>query len=313
MSALRITDRSMATTVLAGLQGNLSRLAETQQHLSSGKLISRPSDSPTGTVSAMQFRGEIRRMEQYARNADDGIGWLATADKTLTSALDQVRRVRDLTLQGMSAGVAGAANAREALAVEIDSLRESLISLANTTYLDRPVFGGTTAGAAAYGPGGTYIGDAGVVDRTVGGGATVRVHTSGTAVFGTDLDPVDPSLPNSTQLFNVLADIATHLRADPAAAGFDPDALSGDLGNLDTAMNRMVSQLADVGARYSRTNQMREIADGRIIDLKMQLSGVEDIDLPKTITDLQLRQTAYQAALGAAARIVQPSLIDFLR
>jgi flagellar hook-associated protein 3 FlgL len=59
--------------------------------------------------------------------------------------------------------------------------------------------------------------------------------------------------------------------------------------------------------------QMRQAADDRVLSLTGQLSEVEDIDLPKTITELQLQQTAYQAALAATARVVQPSLVDFLR
>lgn len=326
MSLTRITDRSIATRVLAGLQGNLARLGATQQQLSSGKLISRPSDSPTGTVSAMQFRGEIRRMEQYVRNSDDGLGWLTTAEEAVSSAVAQTRRVRDLTLQGVSAGAGSSASAREALAVEIRSLRESLLGLANTKYLDRPVFGGTTAGAAAYGPSGdptepgyVYAGDTGTVERTVGEGAVVRVSTSAAAVFGPDRvdDPTDPdptkTIPNPDQLFNLLGQIADHLTDSSLTDADRHTALQADLGRLDTAMDRMVSQLANVGARYSRINQMRDIADNRIIDLRKQVSDVEDIDLPKTIMDLQLQQTAYQAALAASARIVQPSLIDFLR
>jgi flagellar hook-associated protein 3 FlgL len=43
------------------------------------------------------------------------------------------------------------------------------------------------------------------------------------------------------------------------------------------------------------------------------VSDVEDIDLPKTISDMQLQQVAYQAALAAGAKVVQPSLVDFLR
>lgn len=314
MSSFRVTDRSIAMNVLAGLQGNLSRIGDSQQQLSSGKLIARPSDSPTGTVSAMQYRGDLRRLEQYVRNADDGLGWLGTVDHTLTSTLEQVRKARDLTLQGMSAGVADAPNAREAIAVEIENLRDSLIGLANTSYLDRPVFGGTTSGAVAYDADGTYVGDSGTVSRTVGEGAVVQVNASAAAVFGADMSASDPTELNSTQLFTVLDNIAKHLRGEaPTTADDDPTTLDDNLGRLDTAMNRVISQLADVGSRYSRIDQMRKIAESRSIDLTMQLSGVEDIDLPKTIMDLQLRQAAYQAALGAAARIVQPSLVDFLR
>ena len=71
--------------------------------------------------------------------------------------------------------------------------------------------------------------------------------------------------------------------------------------------------LSTVGARYNQVEQMRQTADDRVLNLTTQLSNVEDIDLPKTITDLQLQQTSYQVALAAAAKVVQPSLIDFLR
>jgi flagellar hook-associated protein 3 FlgL len=43
------------------------------------------------------------------------------------------------------------------------------------------------------------------------------------------------------------------------------------------------------------------------------LAIAENIDLPKTIIDMQIRSTAYQASLGATAKIIQPSLLDFLR
>jgi flagellar hook-associated protein 3 FlgL len=68
-----------------------------------------------------------------------------------------------------------------------------------------------------------------------------------------------------------------------------------------------------VGARYNQLTQARQAADDKVLSLTSQLSDVEDIDLPKTLTDLQLQQTAYQAALAAAGRVVQPSLVDFLR
>ena len=58
---------------------------------------------------------------------------------------------------------------------------------------------------------------------------------------------------------------------------------------------------------------MQQFADDRVDALTSQLSDVEDIDLPKTISDMQLQQVAYQAALAASAKVVQPSLVDFLR
>jgi flagellar hook-associated protein 3 FlgL len=72
-TAFRITQRSVSTTMLQGLQANQGKLQKIQEQLSSGKQISRPSDSPVKTVETMQFRSELRRTEQYVRNADDGL------------------------------------------------------------------------------------------------------------------------------------------------------------------------------------------------------------------------------------------------
>jgi len=292
----RITERSLSDRALAGLQGSLTRLGDIQQQLSSGKLISRPSDSPTGTVQSLRLRDDIRRNEAYGRNADDGLGWLGMIDATLTGAMDQIQRVRDLTLQGMNTGASSSGQAQESVAVEIDNLRVALIGVANTTFLGRPVFGGTTAGAVAFDQSGAYVGDGGTVRRTVGAGASVRVDAAGTDVFGT----------GPTQLFTVLSDISRDLRGNPSALGTD-------LGNLDTAFKTLQNQAADVGARYNRVAQNKQLAADQVIELRNRLSDVEDIDLPKTITELQLQQTAYQAALAATSKVIQPSLVDYLK
>lgn len=294
---LRSTHQSIAARALVGLQGNISRLGSLQQQLSSGKQITRPSDSPTGAVSAMQLRSEIRTAEQHIRNAGDGLGWLGTIDATLSSVGTQMIRARDLTVQGISAGSVNMPGAREALAVEVDNLRESLISTANARYLDRPVFGGTTGAAGAYDKDGGYLGDAGKVTRTVGDGAPVRVDVTGPEVFGS----------GEGQVFAVLESISKNLRKG------DTSALSDDLGKLDAAFTKIKGTVSDMGARANRLETTRQTAEEKILSLRTQLSDVEDIDLPATIMQLQLQQVAYEAALAATAKVIQPSLIDFLR
>ncbi|WP_196470276.1 MULTISPECIES: flagellar hook-associated protein FlgL [Planomonospora] len=293
---MRVTESSISTRVLNNLQGNISRLGDIQQRLSGGKQLSRPSDSPTGTTSALSLRSDIRTQEQYTRNTDDGLGWLGTIDTALTSANSQVNRARELVLQGMSSGAGGSVGARTALATEIENIRDSLIGIANTTYLGRPVFGGAASGSVAYEKDGTYNGQGGEVLRTIGDNTKIPVNSDGKKVFGDGDD----------QLFKVLSDIADNLRNDPSALG-------DDLTRLDTNIKSMQTEVADVGARYNRVTQMRDTADSRILSLKTQLSDIEDIDLPKTITELTLQQTAYQAALAATAKVVQPSLVDFLK
>jgi flagellar hook-associated protein 3 FlgL len=294
---MRVTDGSITTRVLANLQRNVARSAQIQEHLSSGKQINRPSDSPTGTVSSMQLRGEQRINEQYSRNAADGLGWLDTVDSTLTQSLTQLNRARDLTIQSQSG--TSTPQSREAIAVEIDNIRQQLIGASNTTYLGRPVFGGTTAGSTAYDSDGVYQGDDGQVLRTIGANAQVRVGETGPAVFGDGT--------TSPDLFAVLEGLATSLRNNDTAA------LTAGQDDLDTAATQIKSVLSDVGARYNRVSQMSETALDRVVTLKSQISDVEDIDLPQTIMEMQLQETAYQAALAATAKVIQPSLIDYLR
>jgi flagellar hook-associated protein 3 FlgL len=297
MTAFRITQRSISARTTANLQSSLQRMSKTQEQLSSGKLIRRPSDSPVGTVSALRWRSEIRQTEQYVRNGEDALGWLGYADRMLTSSLDQVRRARDLTLQG--ANGSNGPNEREAIALEIEALRDSLIGIANSQHIGRPLFGGTANVTQPYDADGIYVAvPAGpeVVARTIGAGDNVRVNITGPEVFG----------PEGNNLFQTLTQIASDLRTDPANLG-------AGLTAIDERMRGITDALGEIGARYNRVEIMKNRATEQISALRGSLSEVEDIDLPGTIMDLQLQETAYKAALSATARVLQPSLVDFLR
>ncbi|WP_127498398.1 flagellar hook-associated protein FlgL [Actinoplanes solisilvae] len=293
----RVTDSSMRHRMLGDLNRNMARGQKLQEQISSGKQLSRPSDSPTGTVTSLQLRGEMRSTQQFARNADDGIGWLGVIQDKLGDASGQLIRARDLTVQGLSA--ANNSSARDAIAVEIDNIRQSMIGEANTKFLGRPVFGGTTPGSVAFDDAGAYVGNDGQTTRTVGPNAKVRIDATGAEAFGKN--------GSDTQLFKVLSDISTALR------GNDDVALNNALGNLDTAHDLLKSTLSGVGARYNRITQMKQSADDHLLSVTSQLSDIEDVDLPKAIMELQIQQTSYQAALAASAKVIQPSLIDFLR
>jgi flagellar hook-associated protein 3 FlgL len=292
----RVTDQSMTTKALSDLQRSAARGQKLQQQISSGKQLSRPSDSPTGTVTSLQLRGEVRATQQYSRNADDGLGWLGTIQDKLGDASSQVLRVRDLTVQALNSTDTDP-GAREALASEIDQVKATLIGESNSTYMNRPVFGGTTSGNVAYDGNGVYKGDAGQTTRTVGPNSKVRIETTGPEAFGT----------GNTQLFQVLTDISKDIRANNTST------LGDDLTNLDSAHDLLKSTLSDVGARYNRVTQMKQSSEDHLLSVSSQLSDIEDVDLPKAIMELQIQQTSYQAALAATAKVIQPSLIDFLR
>ena len=296
MPIQRVTQHMLSNRSVGALQTGLSRLAKLQEQMSTGRVLNRPSDSPTDTTSAMRIRSSIADVKQYGRNAADGNGWLTQIDSALTSANDQVLRARDLALQGANSGSSGP-TAREALAAEVDQIRSGLIDTANSSYLGRPVFGGVTAGAKAYDSTGTYIGTAGAVNRTISAGTTIRVDVDGQQAFGA----------SGSSVFDHLAALSTALRAGDQAG------ISASITALNADRDRITTTQTDVGSRQIRVEGAIQAASDDELKLNTSLSNVENADLPKTIVDLQMQQTAYQASLAATARVMQPSLLDFLR
>jgi flagellin-like hook-associated protein FlgL len=293
---MRITQRAVALTSLQGLNRNLDAVGKLQTQLTSGRLINTVSDSPTGTNRAMQTRDEQAATAQQARNISDAQSWLDQSDTALQTMLSTARRVRDLTVQGLSTGSASATS-QQALAIEVTSLREGLLSLANIQVQGRPLFGGVTSGGKAYDSAGAWVGQGGVpVTRRISDTEKIRVDITGPEAFGA---------PGS-DLFEVVQRIATDLVSDPAA-------LETHLADLDAIMNGMTAAVADVGTRASRLDRVAQINSDRALTLSSQLAETENIDLPNTIMRLQMQQVGYEAALSATAKAIQPTLLDYLR
>jgi flagellar hook-associated protein 3 FlgL len=292
---LRVTEGSASRGALSGLQVDASRLASLQQQLSSGRQITKPSDSPTGTVTALQLRSQLKQLNQYQANATDSIGWLTTVDSSLHSVSSQLQQVRSLVLQGMNTGT-GNPTSNEALAQQVDQARASLLSLSNSSYLGRPVFGGTTSGAVAFDASGSYVGDTGAVTRTVGPSTTLDLNNPGTSTFG----------PNGDNLFDLLTDISANLRSNPSALG-------SDLQRLDTQQISITNEQSLAGAKYQRIQTVQNTGNTNVIQLKSQLSDLQDIDLADMAIQVTSANAAYQAALATTAKVSQISLLDFLR
>ena len=296
---MRITHRAVTQTALLGLNSNLSSVAKLQQQLTSGKLISAPSDSPTGTNKALQIRQDQSAVEQFAKNISDGQSWLDSTDTALTTVIGQVQRVRALTVQAINTGSASTSS-QQAIAVEVAALRESLLGVANSSINDRALFGGVTQGSAAYDTDGTYVGAPPVgegITRRVSNADRIRIDVTGPEAFGT---------PGPDDLFALVGRIAADVEGNPSA-------LSGDLAQLDVALDRLLGAAASVGARSARMGAAGQINTDLQLTLASQLVDVEDIDLARTIMELNQTEVGYKAALQATAQVIQPTLVDFLR
>jgi len=296
MAITRVTQNMLTQRSLTAVEGGLLRMSQAQEQLSTGKRINRPSDDPTGTTTAMRAQAGIADQQQYQRNASDGLGWLSTIDATLSGMNSEVQRAYTLALQGSNTG-SNSPTSLDAMADEVDQIRASMLDAANTTYLGRPVFGGTTAGSVAFDPDGTYAGDDGQVLRRVGDATVVRVDTDGRAALGPDGDNV----------LDHLAALSAALRSG------DGTAVSGLVGTLQSDLTRVSAAMAKEGAAYNQISGASDSAGATTLALQKTQSDVADVDIAEATINVATQQTAYQAALAATSKTMQPSLLDFLR
>jgi flagellar hook-associated protein 3 FlgL len=293
-SDFRIPNQMLVNNSLIALQQSFSKLADLQDQASSLKRLRKPSDAPADVVSAMQLHAGINRNDQYTRNLSDAQGWLGNADNALTSTVTQLQKVNDLVVQAANASTDS--SARAGIATQIDSIRQSLIGVANTQYAGRPIFAGTAGGGQAYDSTGAYVGVSSAVERNIAPGQRIQVNVNGDTAFGSP----------GADIFTTLAQISNAVRTDPAA-------LTGLQATLGTQTTQVQDQLAKVGSQFLRVQNMQSQNTSNGLTMKQDLSSIEDADIAQVMVELQSQQVAYQAALSATARAIQPSLTDFLR
>ncbi|QKS87531.1 flagellin [Curtobacterium flaccumfaciens] len=290
----RVTTQMSMAAASARLQAGAARVAELTDQATTLRAIQKPSDDPVGTASSMQVRKEQAAAAQYSRNANDAAGWLATTDSALSGVYSVLNNVRDLTVRAANSGTMSDTD-RDAFVTQFRSLKADLEARANTTYGTRSVFAGSSTAAVAYDPATGWAASGTDVSRRVGDGTTVRVDTSGAAVFGSGDDSV----------FGMIDSIVSDLQN-----GVNVNARIGD---VDTALGTVRGAQADVGVRHAAALAAQDSLKSATVSLESRRADIEDVDLAKAVLDLQVQQTNYQAALAVTAKVLQPTLMDYLR
>lgn len=294
---MRVTHLGAHQSALTRINTRLSEYAATQDKLASGKRLRRPSDDPIGMNRALELRASLRAREQEGRNAADGKMWMDLADSKLQDIVSQLQRARELAVRG--ATYTGPQE-RDAIAQEIGHLRDDIVALANATHQGRGLFSGFSAGDAVEKVAGTwtYVGDAGQINRRVSENEVVTINVTADVAFG---------FTAGTDVFTVLDNLETALYADDTAG------VETALGNIDNGLQTVLGGLGIVGARANQVETAMARNADDMITITQQLSSLEDVDIAEAVMDLQLQQTAYEAALAAFAQSSQSSLVDFLR
>jgi flagellar hook-associated protein 3 FlgL len=297
--ATRVTQGMINTQLMRNLNANLARLDHTQGQLATGRKINKPSDDPVGISYAMRYRSEISANDQYIENVDSAISWLEITDSTLNQAGDVIQRLRELTVQASNG--TNPQTALDAIDSEVSQLYEQLVTIGNSEFNGKHIFNGQMTEVSPYSSAtaGDSLTDSGKIKFEIGVGVRIDANVTGETIFGN---------PNDTDnAFKVMNDLRTALQTS------DFTTINNTIGQLDNRINKFLEVRADVGAKMNRV----QLSQGRLGDININLqslqSKVEDADMAQLITTLKTDENVYQASLSVGAKIIRPSLIDFLR
>lgn len=292
----------LVTNSLSTLNKGLEQLEYTSGRLAAGKKLLVPSDDPIGTGNVLRMHRGLAETRQYVANTDYGIGMLLAADSALTDLTEILQRGRELAIYGANGTLPE--DSLHALAKEVNELVDHAVQVANSTYGGSHIFGGqeTTkppyaiasledGNIAAMEP---YQGSSLPIIVEVGPGSTLEINVPGDSVFD--------------NAFTELIELRKHLSAG------DTDQISSEaLGKLDDVISQVLRFQAEVGAKGKRLEITQSRLQGLDLNLQTLISKTEDIDVAEAIMMLKMQENAYRLALDTTARIIQPTLMDFLR
>lgn len=267
-----------------------------QNQLSSGKVVTRPSEDPLLVSKIMDLRNTISTNEQYNKTITDTIGWVDTQDGALHGAISTVQKIRELVIYGANGPLSN--DDRNAIAEEVNVKVGELADVLNTNFDGRYIFSGTKTTDKPFTPDLVYQGNNNNINREISTGVEVELAVNGDEFTRQDGQP----------LSDLLKDIITALEDG------DSDALSGKLlGDLDKHLDNILSFRSKIGAISNRLEAAKERNEAENLNLKNLLSQREDIDLAQKYTEANTLNSVYLASLSIGAKILQPSLLDYLR
>ena len=306
MGAVRTTQRLLIDRVLSNLTLQQRRILKLQEQLATGQTVNRPSDDTLAARRAIDARSEIAKNEQYITNVSSLGPGLLTTETSLATIVDVIQRTRELTLQGASG--TNAQLQRDQIAIEVNQLLESLLVESNNQTGGRFVFGGTVTRTEPFVESRdangditavNYVGNDEIFNFEVQEGILVAGNEPGSRVF-------TASGAGNVDIFQTLIDIRDNLRAGDAGA------LETRLEELASAQDQVSISTARVGATQNRVERVGINLEDVNLQLLSVVSDNIDADFAETIVELNAQTNALQASLDAGARVIQPSLLNFL-
>lgn len=307
---MRVTTNSLINNLIMNINRNLERVHVNQRKMASGKELFRPSDDPIAVTKSLLLRKNVADISQYKANAEESLGWLSNTESSLASIIENLNQAREMTLR--AANDTSSASDRATFGHEVKLLIDELSQISNVTYAGRYVYSGASTKTSPFDASFDYVGTETALVREVNKGVNLTVNLTGTNVFRVDSSAAYDSSTNS--VFGMLSQLQQVLYQESQGLG-RPDSgnISNFLNDIDKAIDNTLALISEIGTKVKSIEELTQKHEDFLLSSVSLLSKIEDADMTRVVTDLYAAESVYNASLGAGARIIQPSLLDFLR
>ena len=307
---MRVTQSMLSNNMLRNLSTSYNKMGKLQEQITTGKKVNRPSDNPVVVMKGMAYRMQVDKIDQYKDNLGEVNNWLDSSDDALDKVGSVLHRLTELVDKAATGSLTDTDRAK--IESEIIQIREQIQDMANTKVGDKYIFSGTKTDSPLYDKTATYPDgypplDANGVSTPPGFTNAVEIEVFDGITMNVNTDAV--------ALFKGIDDMLERLltRVDPPTPDGEQEKFSNEISEVSKQLDEVLKLRADIGARQNRSDMMENRLDAQEGSAKKQMSENEDVEYEKAITDMITEEAIHRAALSVGARIIQPSLVDFLR
>ena len=302
---MRISTSYFNNLMFRAMQSSMNTLARTTDQLATGKRILQPSDDAVDTVKLLHLDNELTSIKQYQENIESSKSALQQQDVLYGSMNDLLLRARDLMLLS-SNGALDQSN-RVALANELDSIKDSLLALANDQQADGQYrFSGTNSPQQAVNNvAGDYKYNGNEEERyvSISGSAQIAVNRSGDELF------FDDTLPTrEDSIFDALTAASAELRVPGANFA---TVVAGTIGWVDQTLDNIGKAQTTTGSNLDLIDRVAESHADFVLMGEQLRSNLEDVDLVEASTQLSQQQVILSASQQVYASINKLSLFNY--
>lgn len=303
---MRITQNMMSNIFMSNLRRQTEAMLQRQEQIASQKRINRPSDDPGGMGRVLAGRSSLSTINQYANNIQQGKTRLEFSEETLSFVDELVQQARRIAEEKSGDSVTAAE--RSFGATQVKEIYDQVLQLANSKFGDRYMFSGDQTDTAAFTRdddyNATYHGDDGSFKVPIADNVVVNIDADGRNYF-------QDGANGGVNIFDELRDLIHGLEnADLAAGSTQIDATINPLADAHV---QIMDKRSEAGPKLYRLQATEEHWMNIQNSVQEAIGREEDVDAAQLIIELKNLETAYESTLAAASRIIQPSLVNFLK